>query len=188
MIKSISFILFFLIIAVPAGIYDNECGKALTGVKCGSNMPADGAVRVVGKVSALLSPYHKIIQIKARKYRISPSLIYAMILVESSGRSRAISRKGAKGLMQLMPSTARQMNVKDPLNPEENIEGGIKYLRHLLDRFNGNISHALAAYNAGPRRVRKFGGIPPFKETQQYVKKVLSLYSNANSQDNNVLM
>lgn len=121
-------------------------------------------------------PYQELIYSKAMKYQVEPSLVFAMIQVESSGKSRAISRKGAKGLMQLMPATARQMKVRNPFNPEENIEGGVKYLRYLLDRFNGDIAFALAAYNAGPRKIERFGGIPPIKETQRYVKRVLSIY------------
>jgi soluble lytic murein transglycosylase-like protein len=74
------------------------------------------------------------------------------------------------------------MNVKNPFNPEENIEGGVKYLRYLLDRFNGNVSFALAAYNAGPERIERFGGIPPIRETQQYVRRVLSIYTERSSE------
>lgn len=121
--------------------------------------------------------YHQIITRKSDKYRIEPSLISAVIKVESNWDSQAISSKGAKGLMQLMPSTAKDMKVKNPFDPEENIEGGTRYLRYLLDKFNGDIILALAAYNAGPNRVEIFRDIPPIKETRQYVKKVLSLYN-----------
>jgi soluble lytic murein transglycosylase len=121
--------------------------------------------------------YHRIISNKSKKYEIEPSLVCAVIKVESNWDSKALSRKGAKGLMQLMPSTAKDMNVKNPFDPEENIEGGIRYLRYLLDKFNGDITLALAAYNAGPKKVEQFRGIPPIKETKQYVKRVLSIYN-----------
>ncbi len=114
---------------------------------------------------------------KSRKYKIEPSLVYALIKVESNWDARALSRAGAKGLMQLMPSTAKEMDVKNPFDPEENIEGGIRYLRYLLDRFNGDVTLALAAYNAGPNKVRKFKGVPPIKETQRYVNRILSIYN-----------
>jgi len=121
--------------------------------------------------------YLQIINSTSRKYNIEPSLVNAVIKVESNWDSGAISQKGAQGLMQLMPSTARDMNVKNPFNPEENIEGGVKYLRYLLDKFDGNFSLALAAYNAGPEKIKKHRGIPPIPETQQYVKQVLSIYN-----------
>jgi len=124
--------------------------------------------------------YHSIVHEKASKYNLDPSLVRAVIKTESNWNERAVSRKGAMGLMQLMPATANDMNVRNPFNPEENIEGGVKYLRNLLERFNGDLTLALAAYNAGPRWVDKFGVIPPITETRQYVKKVLSLY-NGNS-------
>jgi hypothetical protein len=119
--------------------------------------------------------YHSIVHEKAANYNIDPSLIKAVIKTESNWNNRAISRKGAMGLMQLMPATAIDMNVRDPFDPEDNIEGGTKYLRYLLERFNGDLTLALAAYNAGPKTVEKFGYIPPFTETRQYVDKVLSL-------------
>jgi soluble lytic murein transglycosylase-like protein len=119
--------------------------------------------------------YHSIVQEKAVNYNIDPSLIKALIKTESNWNNRAISRKGAMGLMQLMPDTAIDMDVRDPFDPEDNIEGGTKYLRYLLERFNGDLTLALAAYNAGPKTVEKFGYIPPFTETRQYVNKVLSL-------------
>ena len=121
--------------------------------------------------------YHHIISSKSEKYKVESSLVYAVIEVESNWNHKAISKKGAKGLMQLMPSTAKDMKVKNLLDPEENIEGGIRYLRYLLDRFNGDITLTLAAYNSGPTKVRRFKGIPPIKETKQYVKRVLSIYN-----------
>lgn len=121
--------------------------------------------------------YHSIVHEKAAVYNIDPSLIKAVIKTESNWNSRAVSRKGAMGLMQLMPATASEMNVLNPFSPEENIEGGTRYLKYLLERFNGNLTLALAAYNAGPRTVEKFRFIPPITETKQYVSKVLSLYN-----------
>ncbi|MDA8079797.1 MAG: lytic transglycosylase domain-containing protein [Nitrospiraceae bacterium] len=125
--------------------------------------------------------YHGYVASTASKYEIEPELIQAVIKTESNGNHRAVSRKGAMGLMQLMPSTAVDMNVINPFNPEENIEGGTRYLRYLLEKFNGNITLALAAYNAGPRTVEKYGSVPPIYETKEYVKKVLSLYKGKQS-------
>ncbi|MBM4137276.1 MAG: lytic transglycosylase domain-containing protein [Nitrospira sp.] len=124
------------------------------------------------------SDYHSIVHNKAAKYDIDPSLIKAVIKTESNWNHKAVSRKGAMGLMQLMPVTASDMDVHNPFNPEENIEGGVKYLKYLLERFNGDLTLALAAYNAGPTTVEKFGfSVPPITETKQYVSKVLSLYN-----------
>lgn len=123
--------------------------------------------------------YKHIIYNLSRKYNIKPSLVKALIKVESDWDKNALSRKGAIGLMQLMPSTAEEMDVKNPYNPVENIEGGIRYLRHLLDKFQGDLDLTLAAYNAGPEIVRKFRDIPPIQETQRYVEKVLSIYNNS---------
>lgn len=123
------------------------------------------------------SIYHDIINEKATAYDLDPTLIKAVIKTESNWNSRAVSSKGAIGLMQLMPATANEMNVSNPFDPEDNIEGGAKYLRYLLERFNGDLTLALAAYNAGPKAVEKYGYIPPINETTQYVKKVLSHYN-----------
>jgi hypothetical protein len=123
------------------------------------------------------SDYHSIVHEKAANYDLDPSLIKAVIKTESNWNNRAVSRAGAKGLMQLMPATAMDMNVSNPFDPEENIEGGTKYLKFLLEKFNGDLTLALAAYNAGPKTVEKFGYVPPITETRQYVKKVLSLYN-----------
>ena len=121
--------------------------------------------------------YHDIVHEKASTYDLDPSLIKAVIKTESNWNDRAVSSKGAMGLMQLMPGTANDLDVRNPFDPEQNIEGGTKYLKHLIDRFNGDLTLALAAYNAGPNKVAKYGYVPPITETQQYVKKVLSHYN-----------
>ncbi len=106
---------------------------------------------------------------------VNPMLVRALIQVESGYRPTARSRKGAMGLMQLMPSTAREYNVRNPFEPKANIEAGIKHLKTLIDRFGSSVELALAAYNAGPGAVEKFNGVPPYRETRNYVTRILSL-------------
>lgn len=130
------------------------------------------------------SELNSIVHEKAEIYNIDPSIIKAVIETESNWNSRAISNKGAMGLMQLMPSTAIDMNVSNPFDPEENIEGGTKYLKYLLEKFNGDLILALAAYNAGPKAVEKYGYVPPYTETKQYVKKVLDRYNGSTNLSN----
>ena len=113
-----------------------------------------------------------IIRKAAKRYQVDPALIRAIIMAESSYNPKAVSKKGAIGLMQLMPRTAEALGVEDSFNPEHNINAGVKYFKQLLNQFNGDVKLALAAYNAGSRKVREYKGIPPFKATQHYIKKV----------------
>jgi soluble lytic murein transglycosylase-like protein len=117
-------------------------------------------------------PFGEIIESVAAEQGVSARLVRAVIKVESDYQERARSRKGAMGLMQLMPATARRFAVADPYNPRQNIEGGIKYLKTLLDRFP-SVALALAAYNAGEAAVERFSGIPPYAETREYVARIL---------------
>lgn len=122
------------------------------------------------------SPFDTQIRSASSRHGLDHSLVKAMILVESRFDPLAVSSKGAMGLMQLMPITSRHMGVSDPFDPHQNIDGGVRYLKYLLGRFNNNIVLALAAYNAGPENVVKHGGIPPFNETVNYVRRVLDIY------------
>ncbi len=120
--------------------------------------------------------FRSIIKEASELYDVEPELIQAIIMAESSYNPKAVSIKGARGLMQLMPSTARALGVEDIFNPKHNIHGGVRYFKQLLDRFDGDTEMALAAYNAGSRKVLEYNGIPPFRATQQYIKKVFTYY------------
>ncbi|WP_413077647.1 lytic transglycosylase domain-containing protein [Solibacillus isronensis] len=118
--------------------------------------------------------YQAEITAAAKKYNLPEKLITSVIKQESNFNASATSAAGASGLMQLMPATARYLGVSDRFDPAQNIMGGAKYLRQMLDQFDNNVETALAAYNAGPGNVKKYGGIPPFQETQNYVKKIMN--------------
>ena len=143
---------------VNANIYANTAAGV-------NKQPITTKAQILNKVSEV-----------SRKYGVDEKLVNALIKQESGFNVNAKSKVGAQGLMQLMPATAKSMGVTDPMNPEQNIEGGVKYLRSMLDKYNGNIILALAAYNAGPGAVDKYTGVPPYKETQNYVRNILANY------------
>ncbi len=120
----------------------------------------------------------------AARYGLDEALVRAVVRMESGGRIDAVSHKGAMGLMQLMPGTVKMLGVDDPFDPAQNLEGGIKYLSRLSDKYEGDLSKALAAYNAGPGRVDACGGIPPIAETQNYVHGVLAIYARNSKGEN----
>ena len=120
------------------------------------------------------APYSNLIRAAATKHGVNEAVVTKMIATESNFNPRAVSRKQAKGLMQLMPETAAELSVRDVFDPAENIDAGTKYFRELLDKYKGDLRLALAAYNAGPEMVQKYGGVPPFTETQDYVRKILN--------------
>jgi len=140
------------------------------------DLKKDRQLRTRLKFAASVNPaeYDHIIKTYADKYGVNQSLIKAVIHAESGYNPNAVSPKGASGLMQLMPGTARSLKVSNSFDPKDNVEGGVKYLRFLLDTFRGDVSLAVAAYNAGLNKVARYGGIPPYAETRTYVNRVLS--------------
>lgn len=123
------------------------------------------------------SDIKKMLYLSAKKYGVDPKLAVAVATAESNLSPDAVSSAGAVGVMQLMPSTAQSLGVRNIKDPRENIDGGVQYLGQLLNEFNGDVTEAVAAYNAGPQAVKNYGGVPPYSETQSYVAKVLSLYN-----------
>jgi len=142
-------------------------------------MPQDAAAHVEAPAEPSsgvpATPYDEIITSLAQAHGVNPLLVRALIQVESGYQPRARSTRGAMGLMQLMPSIAREYDVRNPYDPKANIAAGVKHLKSLLDRWDGAVELALAAYNAGEGAVRKFNGIPPYRETRDYVARILRL-------------
>jgi len=150
-----------------------------------SNVPLNPKYKVLIKEGPVhfipgtdFTKYDSLIIEAARKYRVDHALVKAVIKTESNFNHKAVSKKGAKGLMQLMPQTASILGVNDCFHPEDNIIGGIRHLGYLIDLFNGNIPLALAAYNAGEGAVAKHRGIPPYHETRIYIRRVLANYDH----------
>jgi soluble lytic murein transglycosylase-like protein len=158
-----------------------------------SNVPTDSRYRLRTAASRRVSSpvqrsmrvrpegYKESIKSASVKYNVDPKLIDAVIRTESSYDPWAVSEKGAMGLMQLMPKTASFLNVEDPFDPQSNIEGGVRYLRYLLNLFDGDLKLAVAAYHAGETRVQRYNGIPPIETTRAYVRKVLGLYGDGDA-------
>lgn len=140
------------------------------------DLKKDKELRTKLKYASSVNPaeFEQLIKTCSEKYGVNASLVKAVIHAESGYNPNAVSSKGASGLMQLMPATAKSLKVADRFNPKDNVEGGVKYLRFLLDTFRGDVSLAVAAYNAGLNKVAKYGGIPPYNETRTYVNRVLS--------------
>ena len=120
--------------------------------------------------------FEKMIETVSSRYQVDPALVKAVVQSESNFDASAVSAAGAQGLMQLMPETAQDLGVEDALDPMQNLEGGVRYLKQMLNQYDGNVSLALAAYNAGPGAVAQYEGIPPYEETQTYVNRVLEQY------------
>jgi soluble lytic murein transglycosylase-like protein len=148
-----------------APLTETRCPREWSGLAFG------GDARKLG-----LDDVESLVRRLAPSHRLDPDLVLAVVAVESSGRVDARSPMNAQGLMQLMPETAAELGVEDALDPVQNLQGGMRYLRRLIDRFQGDLTLALAAYNAGAEAVARYGGVPPYPETQAYVRKLRALY------------
>jgi len=137
------------------------------------------AVTVSAAPNAVADPINALITVISGKHSVDPALVRAMVKAESNFNRWAVSSKGALGLMQLIPNTGARFGVRDFFDPEQNIEGGVRYIKFLLQKFNGNLDLSLAAYNAGENLVERLGRIPPIRETQDYVRKVRTVYGKA---------
>lgn len=143
-----------------------------------ANISSPDAIGSVKENMSYNGDFNNIIEAAAKKYNISSSVIKSVIKAESNFNPTVVSSAGAMGLMQLMPGTAASLGVDDAFDPVQNIDGGVRFLKDMLEKFGGSLELALAAYNAGPGNVVKYGGIPPFEETQGYVKKIMGFIKN----------
>ncbi len=154
--------------------FANQCRNSASDTSAGTSASLQPVAR-----RAVPQCYQNLVSEAARRHELDPNLLSAVIGQESGFHADAVSKAGAVGLMQLMPDTARSLGVANPFDPQQNVEGGSLLLRQLLDRYHGRVDLALAAYNAGPGAVDRYGGVPPFAETQAYVKNILSSYRSA---------
>ena len=161
---------------VNGKIYNNESLSNLSMSQALQNLEPENETSSINSTYASKSQLISMINQVAQKHGVDEKLVQALIKQESGFNPNAKSKVGAIGLMQLMPSTAKAMGVKNPYNATQNVEGGVKYLKSMLNKYNGNIILALAAYNAGPGAVDKYSGVPPYKETENYVKNILANY------------
>ena len=161
--------------AAPGGFNQQlvQAANAGGGVAAGGPGAAGAAVPASGGTDAGPGPFKAEIEDDDQKHGLDPALLRALIRAESNFNPRATSPAGARGLTQLMPGTAASLGVRDPYDPAQAIDGGARYLRQQLDAFGGDVRKALAAYNAGPGAVQRYGGVPPYAETQNYVRRVL---------------
>lgn len=162
----------------PARLIKSLKSRKKTSLACVSSKGAD-----LRKLAARRAEFMLVINEMAPKFDLDPALVLEVVRVESNFNPRARSHKGALGLMQLIPSTARRFGVEDPLDPIQNLRGGMAYLRWLVKRFDGDLRLALAGYNAGEAAVERHGGIPPYAETQAYVGRILQRYGKYNAHD-----
>ncbi len=188
-VRVIALALAFLACTWPSGIVPDEDEAALRAQWVGgAYLPApDTAVKPLSCMSLRRKQFQPIILKASDRYGVDPDLIRAVIHVESAYDPYAVSNRGASGLMQLMPATARELGVTDVFDPEHNIFGGVKYLKQLLSLFDGDPELALAAYNAGMGRVRKYDGVPPYEATRDYIRRVLALVNEYRSDGDQVL-
>lgn len=161
---------------VNGKIYNTESLSNVSMAQALQNLEHENDATSVNATYANKSQLINMINQVAQKHGVDEKLVQALIKQESGFNPNAKSKVGAIGLMQLMPSTAKAMGVKNPYNATQNVEGGVKYLKSMLNKYNGNIILALAAYNAGPGAVDKYSGVPPYKETENYVKNILANY------------
>jgi hypothetical protein len=157
--------------------YEKELSLPMPVVPTPASLPPANHSSINGGKSAPTLPLNQVVDSASAIYHLDPDLVNSVIHAESGFNPHAVSPKGARGLMQLMPGTASQLGVNDPFDPQANVTGGSRYLRELLERYNFDLVKALAAYNAGPQRVEQYRGVPPFRETRAYVARIVHEYN-----------